>query len=276
MIRVPGTKKTLEEVKSEGGDVRVVYSVYDAVKIAQKTEKEVVFFGIGFETTAPMTAAVLVNGSKNPESLPPNFSVLTSYKLIPPAMKALSEMPEVKVKGYLAPGHVSTIIGTRPYELFPRKYHLPTVIAGFEPLDILYAIGLLLKQLRERAKVENAYPRSVSPEGNKRAQDLLSQVFQITDVYWRGIGIIPDSGLELKEEFSKWDARKKFQIKVKAEEKLHPGCKCDLIITAQATPGECSLFKNGRCNPRDPYGPCMVGEEAMCNIWYRYGGRPRL
>lgn len=276
MMRVPGTKKTLEEARSEGSDIRIVYSVYDAVEIARKTDKEVVFLGIGFETTAPMSAAVLVNRGEGPHSLPSNFSILTSNKLIPPAMEALSKIPGVKIRGYLAPGHVSTIIGTRPYQIFPKKYNLPTVIAGFEPLDILYAIGLLLRQLKEEAKVENAYPRSVSSQGNKQAKDLLAQVFKITHARWRGIGIIPHSGLELKEEFSKWDARKKFQIEVDREAELHPGCKCDLIITARATPNECSLFRDKICNPRDPYGPCMVGKEAMCNIWYRYGGRPGL
>lgn len=276
MMRVPGTRKTLEEVRSEGGDVRIVYSPYDGLKIARGTDKEVVFFGVGFETTAPMTAAVLVNGKKEVKNLPHNFSVLTSNKLIPPAMEALSQMPEVKVKGYLAPGHVSTIIGTHPYNIFPEKYNLPTVVTGFEPLDILYGIGLLLRQLKEKPKVENAYPRSVSPDGNKKAQKLLGQAFQVTDARWRGIGIIPQSGLELKEEFAPWDARKKFEIKSGTGEKLHPACKCDLVITAQARPDECSLFQSGTCNPDDPYGPCMVGREAMCNIWYRYGGRPGL
>lgn len=276
MMKVPGTKRTLAEEKSEGGDIRVVYSIRDAVKIAKTVDQEVVFLGIGFETTAPMSAAVLMNEREGSNLLPPNFSILTSNKLIPPAMEALLEMPEAKIKGYLAPGHVSTIIGTRPYQIFPEKYGLPTVVAGFEPLDILYAIGLLLKQLKEGAKVENAYPRSVDPEGNKRAQKLLERVFQVTDVHWRGIGIIPNSGLKLREEFSTRDAKRRFDLKVEETGKLEPGCICNLIITAQATPDECSLFRSGKCNPRDPYGPCMVGEEAMCNIWYRYGGRPGI
>lgn len=274
MLRVPGSRKTLEEVKSEGADVRVVYSVREAVELAKKIKnKEVVFFGIGFETTTPMNAAVLLESPKGP---PENFSILTSNKLIPPAMEALLKLPDIGICGFLAPGHVSTIIGMRPYEIFPQKYNMPVVIAGFEPLDILYAIALCLKQLKEGFfKVDNGYPRSVTYEGNLKAQQLIAEVYEVTDAYWRGIGIVPNSGLKLRKEFSPWDAREKFNIKVESSEKLNPGCKCHLVITARATPDKCPLFAK-RCTPRDPYGPCMVGEEAMCHIWYRYGGRPSL
>jgi len=276
MARVPGSRMSLEEARSEGADVRIVYSVTDAVALARRTDREVVFFAVGFETTAPMVAAAVLDG------LPANFSLLVSHKLIPPAMEALLQN-EHDIRGFIAPGHVSTIIGERPYQVFPTRYRLPVVISGFEPLDVLYAIALLLRQLREgRPQVVNAYPRAVRPEGNRRAQEILSEVFEVVDHHWRGIGLIPRSGLALREEFREWDARVKFGLDLKREkgddqpqEALHPGCRCHLVITAQVTPDECPLFQRA-CTPRTPYGPCMVGEEGMCNIWYRYGGRPKL
>jgi hydrogenase expression/formation protein HypD len=271
MARVPGTHKSLEEARSAGADVRIVYSVADAVELARKTTKEVIFFAVGFETTAPTVAAAML------DTPPANFSLLVSHKLIPPAMAALLQ-GEHDISGFLAPGHVSTIIGTKPYEPFPRDYGMPVVIGGFEPLDILYSIALLLRQLREgEPKVENAYTRAVRPEGNPRAQAILSEVFEPTDHYWRGMGLIPRSGLKLREEFREWDARAKFDLSLRSEseEALHPGCRCAQVITAKATPDQCPLFLKV-CNPRTPYGPCMVGEEGMCHIWARYGGRPKL
>lgn len=271
MVRVPGSTWSLEDARGEGGDVRIVYSAADAAELARQLDKEVVFFAVGFETTAPTVAAVLLEGA---ESLPDNFSLLVSHKLIPPAMEALLADGRADIQGYIAPGHVSTIIGVRPYEALPRKYGIPIVIGGFEPLDILYAIALLLKGLREEARVDNGYPRSVTYQGNQWAQELIERAFEPTDVRWRGIGIIPNSGLRLREEFARWDARRKFGIRVRSAEELHPGCRCSLVITARATPDRCPLFSHV-CTPRTPYGPCMVGEEAMCNIWYRYGGPTR-
>ncbi len=270
MARVPGTRKSLEGARSEGADVRIVYSIADAVELARKAAKEVIFFAIGFETTAPTVAAAMLDG------VPDNFSLLVSHKLIPPAMAALLE-GEHDISGFLAPGHVSTIIGLEPYRIFPEKYGMPVVIGGFEPLDILYSIALLLRQLREGTpKVENAYTRAVGSRGNLRAQEVLYEVFEVTDHYWRGMGLIPGSGLKLREEFSSWDARERFSLKVKSNESLHPGCRCAQVITAKATPDQCPLFSKGVCTPRTPYGPCMVGEEGMCHIWHRYGGRPKL
>jgi hydrogenase expression/formation protein HypD len=267
MSRVPGTRTSLEGARSEGADVRVVYSVADAVSLARRSDKEVVFFAVGFETTAPTVAAALLDHP------PENFSVLVSHKLIPPAMEALIQ-GEHDISGFIAPGHVSTIIGAEPYRVLPEKYGMPVVIGGFEPLDILYSIALLLRQLRERKpKVENAYPRAVLPEGNVKAQKAMAEVFEVTEHHWRGIGTIPASGLKLRKGFERWDARAKFDVKVESSESLHPACRCHLVITAKATPDECPLFKKA-CTPRTPYGPCMVGEEGMCNIWYRYGGGP--
>ena len=270
MTRVPGTKKTLEQARADGADVRTVLSAAEAVRIAENTPREVVFFAVGFETTAPMTAAILLD---NP---PPNLSVLVSHKLIPPAMAALLDLPDNRISAYLAPGHVSTIIGAEPYEIFPERYSLPVVIGGFEPLDVLYAVALILRQIHARSpKVENAYPRAVRAEGNRRAQELLERVFEPTDAVWRGIGTIPGSGLRLRDEFEGFDARLRFGITGEAGAETVPGCRCPDILTAQAVPTDCPLFGT-RCTPLTPVGPCMVGVEAACSIWYRYGGRPEL
>jgi hydrogenase expression/formation protein HypD len=267
MLRVPGSRGSLEEARGLGADVRVVYSVLDAVRLAERTKGEVVFFGIGFETTAPMTAAVLLEGP------PQNFSVLLSNKLIPPAMEALMADKENQIKGFIAPGHVSTIIGVKPYEELSQRHKIPIVIGGFEPLDVLYAIALIARQLKFGSpRVENGYPRSVTYEGNLRAKELMEKVFEVTDASWRGIGVIPNSGLKLRKAFLRWDVREKFDIKVESKGTEHPGCRCSQIIMAKATPNQCPLFAKA-CTPRSPYGPCMVGEEAMCNIWHRYGGR---
>ncbi|MCR4403868.1 MAG: hydrogenase formation protein HypD [Candidatus Acetothermia bacterium] len=269
MARVPGTHQSLEDARSAGADVRIVYSVADAVELARKTDREVVFFAVGFETTAPTVAAAMLDG------VPENFSLLVSHKLIPPAMAALVQ-GEHDISGFLAPGHVSTIIGMEPYKIFPERFGVPVVIGGFEPLDILYSIALLLRQLRKgEPKVENAYTRAVRPEGNLKAQAILAEVFEVTDHYWRGMGPIPGSGLKLREEFAAHDARERFGLEVESNEALHPGCRCAQVITAKARPDQCPLFQKA-CTPRTPYGPCMVGEEGMCHIWARYGGRPKL
>ncbi|HIC96101.1 TPA: hydrogenase formation protein HypD [Candidatus Bipolaricaulota bacterium] len=275
MARVPGSRGSLEEARSRGADVRIVYSIAEAVELAHRTDREVIFFAVGFETTAPTVAATMLNG------VPENLSLLVSHKLIPPAMAALLQK-EHDISGFLAPGHVSTIIGMEPYRIFPERYGMPVVIGGFEPLDILYSIALLLRQLRDlEPKVENAYTRAVRPEGNPRAKEVLYEVFDVTDHHWRGLGPIPDSGLKLREEFRGWDARERFSLDLESvaeredSDSLHPGCRCAQVIAARATPDRCPLFHKV-CTPRTPYGPCMVGEEGMCHIWYRYGGRPKL
>lgn len=270
MTRVPGTWKTLEEARSGGADVRTVLSAAEAVRIARNTDKEVVFFAVGFETTTPMTAAIILD---NP---PRNLSVLVSHKLIPPAMAALLDLPGTDISGYIAPGHVSTIIGTKPYRRFPAEYRLPVVIGGFEPLDVLYAIALIMRQIRDRApKVENAYPRAVKEAGNRQAQGLIDEVFAVDDRLWRGIGTIPASGLRLRERYANFDAHERFSIEGVEGEEVIRGCRCPDVLTARAVPTDCPLFSK-RCTPLTPVGPCMVGSEGACSIWFRYGGRPKL
>jgi len=262
---------TLEEARAEGADVRVVLSAADAVEIALRNpEKPVVFFAVGFETTAPGTAAVLAN------SPPENFFVLMSHRLIPPALAALLSTPPVSIDAFLAPGHVSTVIGAGAYREISEKFGIPIVVAGFEPLDILYAISLALRQLREaRAEVENAYPRAVTAEGNLRAKELFREVFQVGPAIWRGIGEIPDSGFYLREEFAEHDAKKEFGVEGEMGEEKPPGCRCAEVLMAKVFPTDCPLYGEV-CTPMTPIGPCMVGSEGACNIWYRYSGRPRL
>ena len=270
MTRVPGTRRTLEDARSTGADVRTVLSASEAVAISRKTDRDVVFFAVGFETTAPMTAAILLDRP------PPNLSVLVSHKLIPPAMAALLGLPGAEVSGYIAPGHVSTVIGTRPYEALSSEHRMPVVVGGFEPLDVLYAIALVLRQIRDRSpRVENAYPRAVTEEGNRRAQAMMAEVFEVSDVAWRGIGTIPASGLALRERFLAFDARRRFPAEGVEGEETIPGCRCSEVLTARAAPTDCPLFAT-RCTPLTPVGPCMVGSEGACSIWFRYGGRPRL
>lgn len=271
MTRVPGTRLSLEEARAEGADVRVVLSASDAVDIARANpQRPVVFFAAGFETTAPGTAAVLLADP------PDNFFVLMSHKLIPPTLEALlSENPR-EISAFLAPGHVSTIIGAKAYRPLAEKFGVPVVIAGFEPLDILYGIALVLRQMREgRAEVENAYPRAVREEGNLRAQELFREVFQVGPAIWRGIGEIPSSGFYLREEFAHHDARREFGVVGEVGEEKPPGCRCADVLTAKAIPTDCPLYAQV-CTPLTPVGPCMVGAEGACNIWYRYMGRPRL
>jgi hydrogenase expression/formation protein HypD len=271
MTRVPGTRITLADARPSGADVRVVLSAADAVSVARDNpDRDVVFFAVGFETTAPGTAAVLL------DSPPPNFFVLASHKLIPPALSALMSVPPIPIAAFLAPGHVSTVIGAHAYRSVAERYRVPIVVAGFEPLDVLYAIVLVLRQLREgRAEVENAYPRAVTEEGNLRAQALLAQAFEPGDALWRGIGTIPGSGLQIRAEFARWDAARVFQIEAEEGEEKPPGCLCSEVLLARAVPSDCPLFRDP-CAPLSPIGPCMVGSEGACNVWYRYGGRPDL
>ena len=271
MTRVPGTRRTLAQAREEGADVRVVLSAADAVEVARKNPaRQVVFFAVGFETTAPGTAAVLL------DSPPSNFAVWSSHKLIPPALGALMESSPGSIGAFLAPGHVSTVIGSQAYAEVARRYRVPVVVAGFEPLDMLYALAAALRLIGEgRAEVVNAYARAVRPEGNLKAQELIARVFEAQDARWRGVGTIPCSGLALREEFASWDAAKKFQVRAEEGEDHPPGCLCPEIVMARALPSQCPLFRT-RCTPQTPVGPCMVGVEGACNVWYRYGGRPEL
>jgi hydrogenase expression/formation protein HypD len=271
MLRVPGSRLSLAEARAQGADVRTVLSPAAAVEVARENPgKEVVFFAVGFETTAPGTAAVLLS------SPPDNFSVLAAHKLIPPALEALLGLPGVEVAGFLAPGHVSTIIGVEAYAPLVERFSVPVVVGGFEPLDVLYALALIVRQLSQgRPEAENAYPRAVLPQGNRKAQQLLERVFYPADAHWRGIGLIPNSGLAIREEFSAWDASVKFDLEGAPGEEIPSGCRCADILVARAVPTDCSLFGKA-CTPTSPVGPCMVGSEGACHVWYRYGGKPEL
>lgn len=270
MLRVPGTEESLFDARSEGADVRMVYSVDDAVKMAlAEPEKPFVFFAIGFETTIPTSAAAVLRG------LPPNLCLYTSLKLTPPAMDLL--ISDIRVDAFIAPGHVATITGTAPFASF-EKMGYPVAVAGFESYDILYAIYLLEKQLKEgRAVVENAYPRAVRAEGNQIALKMTDQVFDVSDAEWRGLGVIPGSGLVLKEEYSANDASVRYADILQKElphlreirRNKKKNCICSTILTGKATPDKCPAFGK-KCTPMTPVGPCMVSDEGMCHNWYKY------
>ncbi|MDI6846716.1 MAG: hydrogenase formation protein HypD [Candidatus Bathyarchaeia archaeon] len=262
VLRVPGSKMSLLDAKAEGADVRVIYGVSDAVKMAEKEpNKEFVFFAIGFETTAPSTAVEVI---KQP---PENLSFLVSHRLIPPAMKLLVDMTDLSLNGFIAPGHVSTIIGVKPYEIFPKRYHMPTVVAGFEPLDVLFGVYMILKQLSEgKPCLENEYMRAVRWEGNVKAQELMRKVFEVVNGNWRGLGTIPSSTFKLRRKYENHDAHLKYGVKVEDGVDIQPGCKCHLVIIGKIKPTECPLFMK-TCTPQKPVGACMVSIEGTCRIW---------
>ncbi len=265
MLRVPGSKSSLQEARENGADVRVVYGINNAVEIAKKIDNEVAFMAAGFETTAPTTASELLAGP------PENFSILSCHRLIPPALEFLIESGEVNLNALIEPGHVSTIIGSRPYVPFSEKYGIPQVIAGFNPIDILMAVYMILRQLKEnKAVVENEYKRVVKEEGNEKAQQVLGEVFDIVSREWRGFPQIPQSVYEIRSQFAEFDARKKFSIQVKEVKEAPTGCICGPILRGVARPEECSLFKK-ECHPLNPIGACMVSKEGTCQIAYRYG-----
>jgi hydrogenase expression/formation protein HypD len=268
MMKVPGSYSSLHQVKATGADIRVVYSVLDALKIAEDNpRKSVVFFGVGFETTAPTTAGAILEVERLGID---NFSFLSVHKVIPPAMRALLDSDEVCIDGFICPGHVSTIIGSAPYEFIPREYGIPCVITGFEPLDILQAIDMLLEQLSaEEARVDIQYRRVVRQEGNSIALKYLSTVFEITDTCWRGIGIIPESGLKLGQRYKRFDTEHAFKI-IPRPPKEAANCRCGDILRGVSTPQECLLFAKV-CTPEHPVGPCMVSTEGTCSAWYLYG-----
>jgi len=262
VLRVPGSNMSLLDAKAEGADVRVVYSVSDAVNMAEKEpDKEFSFFAIGFETTAPSTAVEIL---KKP---PDNLSFLVSHRLIPPAMKMLVEMKDLNLNGFIAPGHVSTIIGLKPYEVFPRLYNMPTVVAGFEPLDVLFGVYMILKQLREgKPQLENGYTRAVQWKGNTKAQELMQKAFDVVDGNWRGLGTIPSSKFMLNKEYIVYDAHLKHDVKVEHGVDIKHGCRCHLVIIGKIKPTGCPLFMNA-CTPQKPVGACMVSIEGTCRIW---------
>ena len=262
LLRVPGSHMSLLDAKAKGADVRIVYSVSDVVKMAEtEAVKEFVFFAVGFETTAPSTA---VEVSQKP---PRNLSFLIAHRVVPPAMELLARMEDLNLNGFIAPGHVSTIIGLKPYKVFPTKYGLPTIVAGFEPLDVLFAVYMVLKQLSEsKPRLENEYVRAVQWEGNIKAQKLISDVFNVNDGKWRGLGTIPCSKLTLKEQYAVYDAERKCNIKVAEGIDSQPGCRCHLVVIGKIKPSECPLFMKA-CTPQNPVGACMVSMEGTCRVW---------
>lgn len=272
MMRVPGIKKNLSEAKAEGADIMVLYSPIDALKIAaENKDKKIVFFATGFETTSPSVAATLFEAEKRGIS---NFYIYSVHKLVPPALDALLGSGEVKIDGFIMPGHVSTIIGTRPYEFIAEKYHKPSVITGFEAGDILQGINMLLEQIASnRAEVEIQYKKVVREEGNPKAVALINEYFEPRDAYWRGIGTIPLSGLKLREKYKHRDINSVIKIETSfvSGPQEPKGCSCGEILKGIKTPDECPLFA-GVCTPENPVGACMVSTEGSCAAYYKYGG----
>ncbi len=275
MLRVPGTAKSLADAQADGARIDVVYSVGQAVELARKSRDEHVFFASGFETTAVATAAVLL---ANP---PANFSVLSAHKYIPPVMEIVAEMPDTRVEGFLAAGHAATITGWGIFERFVERHRLPVVVAGFEPLDIFAGLLKLVELIRDgRPEVANTYPRCVTREGNRRAQEVLWKVFQSTGGRWRGIAHVPNGNLRLRDHFAAFDARRRFKIDLAklwdyAPPSLAQVCICGEIMAGTAAPTGCPLF--GReCVPENPVGACMVSTEGTCRIWHQYGGHLNL
>ncbi|MHA1369575.1 MAG: hydrogenase formation protein HypD [Promethearchaeota archaeon] len=268
MLRVPSSLGSLKDCRAEGRDVRVVYSISDAIKIAlDEPNKEVIFFAVGFETFAPVVASSILSG------IPDNLSFLCSLKTIPPIMELLLALGYIGIDGFITPGHVSAIIGTKPYDLFASAYKMPIVTTGFQPNDILLALAMIMKQINENSpRNENEYKGVVRRYGNKKALEDIKKVFRESTVYWRGIGPVPKGGYVLADKFSGIDATIKFDLdeKVKLEDEKNKGiphgCSCHLVITGQLRPSSCPLFKSGRCNPQFPIGPCMVSDEGTCRI----------
>jgi len=270
MLRVPGSKDDLFAVKARGGDVRVVYSPLDAVKLAQKhPEREVVFFAVGFETTAPANAMAVAQAARLELK---HFSMLVSHVLVPPAMETILAAPHNRVQGFLAAGHVCTVMGFEAYEPLVKKYRVPVVVTGFEPIDILQGVYRCVKQLEEgRFEVENAYARAVGPKGNRPAQDLIRQVFRVVPRKWRGIGAIPHSGLGLQPEYASFDAERRFELAPGGAEEASE-CVSGLVLQGVKKPPECPAFGT-RCTPEHPLGATMVSSEGACAAYYRYRRR---
>jgi len=268
MMRVPGGMQSLLEARSEGADVRVLYSPIDALTLAQKEkDKTVVFFATGFETTSPLIAGTLayaeMAGTKN-------FAIYAAHKLVPPALKALLDSPDVQVDGFILPGHVSTIIGTKPYEFVASQYKIPAVVTGFEAKEVVEGILMIVRQIaQKRSAVEIQYTRVVREEGNPRAVALLDKYFEIADAYWRGIGVLPGSGLKLRDKYAAFDAAVKFHPPVSAVKEPEL-CSCGDILRGVKIPSECPLFGTA-CTPEAPVGPCMVSTEGSCAAYFKYG-----
>jgi hydrogenase expression/formation protein HypD len=268
MLRVPGSYSSLQQAKAEGSDIRIVYSTQDALEIARRNpSKSVVFIGIGFETTAPTIAASILEAAQEGIG---NYYVLSLHKLCPPVIKALLDSGEVRLDGIVCPGHVSTIIGSRPYHFVPRDYGIACVISGFEPLDVLLCVDMLVAQIESgEPKVEIAYRRGVKPDGNQRALEVMAQVFEPCEANWRGMGKVPESGLSIRKEYRHFCAEYSFKIELEPPREPE-GCLCGDILRGVKTPADCKLFRRA-CTPEHPVGPCMVSSEGSCSAYYHYG-----
>lgn len=266
LIRVPGSKSSLEKEKSKGADIRIVYSTLEALEIAKLNKnKKVVFLGIGFETTAPGTAVAIQKAYNENIS---NIYLLSAHKIMPPVMEALLN-DEVKIDGFICPGHVSTITGSEIYNFIPEKYKIGCVVTGFEPTDMMQSIYMLARQINNKdQKVEIQYTRAVTSQGNTKAQAIMSEVFETCDDNWRGIGVIPNSGLKLKEKYKSFNAELVFDVKVNPI-KENTACICGQILRGLKTPKECKLF-GMVCSPENPIGACMVSSEGACHAYYKY------
>ena len=268
MLRVPGSRSSLQKARAAGADIRVVYSTLDALKIAQDNpDKTVVFIGVGFETTAPTIAASVLQAKEQKIT---NYRVLSLHKLCPPVIKAILDAGEVKLDGLICPGHVSAVTGSHAWEFVAGDYGIPCVVAGFEPTDILQCVDMLVNQVeKHESKVEIAYKRGVTPEGNLQAQKIMRQVFEPCPANWRGMGTVPQSGLKLRQKYADYDAELTFDIK--SEPAIEPkGCICGEILRGVKTPADCRLFRKV-CTPENPIGPCMVSSEGSCSAYYQYG-----
>lgn len=267
MFRVPGSRSSLQVEKGKGADVRIVYSAQNALEIARgNRDRQVIFLGVGFETTAPTAAATVIRARDEGIS---NFTVLAGFKTLPNALEALAQMPRLKLNGLIAPGHLSVVTGIAPYIKIAEEYGISSVITGFEPLDILEGIRMLVELIsNNRVEIRNEYSRVVREEGNPKAVEMMNLVFKPVDSRWRGIGMIPQSGLAFKDRFSKFDASLRFQVDVPPP--IYPkGCICGQVLTGIKTPLNCPNFA-GACTPQNPLGACMVSSEGTCAAYYRY------
>lgn len=266
MLRVPGSKQSLINAKTEGRDIRIVYSPLDAVKIAEENpDKEVIFLGVGFETTVPVLAAALQLADQRKVA---NFSMWATTKLVQPVLRTLLTVKKVKINGFLLPGHVSIVLGEAPYRFLVDEFRMPGVITGFEPVEMLSAIYLLLKMVADgQPDIVNNYKSVVRSEGNAHARALMNEYFEKCDEAWRGIGVIPKSGLDIRDRYARFDAKKKFRVTVGEPKKTL--CRCGDMICGLASPEECILFGKA-CTPLHPIGPCMVSTEGSCAAHYAY------
>ena len=268
MMRVPGSRGSLQDAKAQGADVRIVYGCLDALALARAHPgREVVFLAVGFETTAPTVAASVLEARVQGIG---NFSVLSLHKLTPPAVEAILRAGEVELDGILGPGHVTTIIGARAWEFLPARHRIPCAVAGFEPTDILRGILALVEMAAsDRPAVCNAYTRSVRPDGNPEARRLMEQVFEVVEADWRGLGRLPSSGFSLREEFSSFDAARRHPVEAPTDGIEPPGCRCGDVLRGVLEPPQCPLFGK-RCTPEAPVGPCMVSGEGSCAAYLQY------